>query len=80
MQLSWLAVSMGKCAELTNVQAGGQVYPIRYQCTACPHLSSDPSFLPKGRVCADDVHRERETMLARPVRSEWSETRSASSK
>ncbi|MGH9011284.1 MAG: tyrosine-type recombinase/integrase, partial [Acidimicrobiia bacterium] len=35
-QLSWVAVPMGKCAEPTNVRAGGQACPIRYQCAGCP--------------------------------------------
>jgi len=31
-ELSWVAVPMGKCSEPTNVRAGGQACPIRYQC------------------------------------------------
>jgi hypothetical protein len=62
-QLSWVAVPMGKCAEPTNVRSGGQACPIRYQCAACPHFESDPSFLPELRVHADDLRREREAML-----------------
>jgi integrase len=69
-QLSWVAVPMGKCAEPTNVRAGGQACPIRYQCAACPHFESDPSFLPELRVYADDLRHERETMLAAGA-AEW---------
>ena len=63
-QLSWVAVPMGKCSEPTNVRAGGQACPIRYQCAGCPHFESDPSYLPDLRVYADDLRREREMLLA----------------
>ena len=62
-ELSWVAVPMGKCAEPANVRAGGGACPIRYQCAACPHFESDPSFLPELRGYADDLRREREAML-----------------
>ncbi len=63
-QLSWVAVPMGKCSEPTNVRAGGQACPIRYQCSGCPHFESDPSYLPELTAYADDLRREREAMLA----------------
>jgi len=63
-QLSWVAVPMGKCSEPTNVRAGGQACPIRYQCAGCSHFESDPSYLPELRSYADEVRREREAMLA----------------
>lgn len=63
-QLSWVAVPMGKCSEPTNVRAGGQACPIRYQCAGCPHFETDPSFLPDLRAYADDLRREREAMIA----------------
>ena len=56
-QLSWVAVPMGKCSEPTNVRAGGQACPIRYQCAGCPHFESDPSYLPELRAYADDLRR-----------------------
>jgi hypothetical protein len=62
--LAWVAVPMGKCSEPTNVRAGGQACPIRYQCAACPHFESDPSYLPELRAYADEIRREREAMLA----------------
>jgi hypothetical protein len=62
--LSWVAVPMGKCSEPTNVRAGGQACPIRYQCAGCPHFESDPSYLPELRGYADDLRRQREAMLA----------------
>lgn len=62
--LSWVAVPMGKCSEPTNVRAGGQSCPIRYQCAGCPHFESDPSYLPELRTYADELRKEREAMLA----------------
>lgn len=38
--------------------------PIRYQCAACPHFESDPSYLPELRTYADELRKEREAMLA----------------
>lgn len=69
-QLSWVAVPMGKCSEPTNVRAGGQACPIRYQCAACPHFESDASYLPELRAYADDLRKEREAMLAAGA-SDW---------
>jgi hypothetical protein len=63
-QLSWVAVPMGKCAEPTNVKAGGQACPIRYQCAGCPHFESDPSYLPELQGYAGELRRQREAMLA----------------
>lgn len=63
-QLSWVAVPMGKCSEPTNVRAGSQACPIRYQCAGCPHFESDPSYLPELRAYADELRKEREAMLA----------------
>lgn len=63
-ELSWVAVPMGRCSEPTNVRAGGQACPIRYQCAGCPHFESDPSYLPALAAYADDLRREREAMLA----------------
>jgi hypothetical protein len=54
-QLSWVAVPMGKCAKPTNVRAGGQACPIRYQCAACPHFESDPSYVPELRAYEADL-------------------------
>lgn len=63
-ELSWVAVPFGKCAEPSNVRAGGGACPIRYQCASCPHFESDPSYLPELTAYADDLRREREAMLA----------------
>jgi integrase len=69
-QLSWVAVPMGKCSEPSNVRAGGQACPIRYQCAGCPHFESDPSYLPELRAYADQLRREREASLAMGA-SQW---------
>ncbi len=63
-QLSWVAVPMGKCAEPTNVKAGGGACPIRYQCAGCPHFETDPSYLPELLLYADQLRSEREAMIA----------------
>ena len=62
--LAWVAVPMGKCSEPTNVRAGGQACPIRYQCAGCAHFESDPSYLPELQAYADELRKEREAMLA----------------
>ncbi|MBT2452540.1 hypothetical protein J7F03_36920 [Streptomyces sp. ISL-43] len=41
-----VAVPYGNCEEPTNVKAGGQACPIRFQCAGCPSYSPDPSYLP----------------------------------
>jgi hypothetical protein len=61
---------MGKCSEPTNVRAGGQACPIRYQCAGCSHFESDPSYLPELRAYADELRREREAMIAAGA-AEW---------
>lgn len=62
--LAWVAVPMGKCSEPSNVRAGGQACPIRYQCAGCGHFESDPSYLPELRSYARELRKEREAMLA----------------
>ncbi|MDA8356571.1 MAG: site-specific integrase [Actinomycetota bacterium] len=62
--LAFVAVPMGKCSEPTNVRAGGQACPIRYQCAGCAHFESDPSYLPELHAYADELRKEREAMLA----------------
>lgn len=65
-----MAVPMGKCSEPTNVRAGGQVCPIRYQCAGCPHFESDPSYLPELHGYADELRKEREVLIALGA-AEW---------
>ncbi|GAA2158433.1 hypothetical protein GCM10009760_61430 [Kitasatospora kazusensis] len=41
-----VAVPYGNCEEPTDVEAGGQACPIRFQCAGCPSYSPEPSYLP----------------------------------
>ncbi|MGF1431114.1 tyrosine-type recombinase/integrase [Kitasatospora sp. LaBMicrA B282] len=45
-ELSSVAVPFGNCIEPSNVKAGGQACPIRFQCSGCSHYRPDPSHLP----------------------------------
>jgi integrase len=41
-----VAVPWGNCVEPSNVKAGGQACPIRFQCSGCSSYRPDPSHLP----------------------------------
>lgn len=41
-----VAVPYGNCKEPTNVKAGGNACPIRFQCAGCPSYEAEPSYLP----------------------------------
>ncbi|GAB2837499.1 hypothetical protein GCM10027073_74490 [Streptomyces chlorus] len=41
-----VAVPYGGCTEPSNVKAGGQACPIRFQCAGCGFYRPDPSYLP----------------------------------
>ena len=41
-----VAVPFGNCTEPSNVKAGGEHCPIRFQCSGCSFYRPDPSFLP----------------------------------
>jgi integrase len=41
-----VAVPFGNCTKPSNVKAGGQNCPIRFQCSGCGFYRPDPSFLP----------------------------------
>ncbi|MGW2541251.1 tyrosine-type recombinase/integrase [Kitasatospora sp. NPDC001574] len=41
-----VAVPWGNCTEPTNVVAGGQACPMRFQCSGCGFYERDPSYLP----------------------------------
>lgn len=45
-ELRAVAVPFGNCTEPSNVKAGGQSCPIRFQCAGCGHYRPDPSYLP----------------------------------
>jgi integrase len=40
-----VSVPFGNCTEPSNVKAGGQLCPIRYQCAGCNFYRPDPSYL-----------------------------------
>ncbi|MGW2515359.1 tyrosine-type recombinase/integrase [Streptomyces scopuliridis] len=44
----------GNCEEPTNVKAGGQSCPMRFQCSGCSFYRADPSYLP---AIEDEVRR-----------------------
>ena len=45
-ELRSVAVPYGNCIEPSNVKAGGQACPIRFQCAGCGFYRPDPSYLP----------------------------------
>lgn len=59
-----VAVPYGRCREPSNVKAGGQQCPIRYQCPGCGHFESDVSYLPELRARLDELLRSREAGIA----------------
>lgn len=44
--LASIAVPYGGCTEPSNVKAGGNACPIRFQCSGCTFYRPDPSYLP----------------------------------
>ncbi|KHL04301.1 tyrosine-type recombinase/integrase [Sinomonas humi] len=44
--LASVAVPYGGCTEPSNVKAGGDACPIRFQCAGCTFYRPDPSYLP----------------------------------
>jgi integrase len=59
-----VAVPYGLCNEPSNVKAGGQQCPIRYQCAGCGHFESNVSYLPELRARLDELLRAREVGIA----------------
>jgi hypothetical protein len=59
-----VAVPYGLCKEPSNVRAGGQQCPIRYQCPGCGHFESNVSYLPELRARLDELLRSREAGIA----------------
>jgi phytoene/squalene synthetase len=59
-----VAVPYGLCNEPSNVKAGGQQCPIRYQCAGCGHFESNVSYLPELRARLDELLRAREAGIA----------------
>jgi integrase len=63
-QLRSVAVPYGGCTEPSNVKAGGQACPIRFQCAGCGFYRPDPSYLPAIEQHINDLRADRETATA----------------
>ena len=59
-----VAVPYGRCAEPSNVAAGGSACPIRFRCAGCDHFRTDVSYLPDLTAYLDDLLRSREHLAA----------------
>jgi len=59
-----VAVPYGRCAEPSNVQAGGGACPVRFRCAGCDHFRTDIAFLPDLTAYLDDLLRTRERLAA----------------
>lgn len=59
-----VTVPFGNCLEPSNVKAGGNHCPIRYQCAGCAHYRPDPSYLPAIEEHIAALVADRETAQA----------------
>lgn len=62
-----VAVPHGMCTEPTNVQAGGNACPIRFQCSGCSHYRTDVSYLPQIEEQIAQLRDNHERALAMEV-------------
>lgn len=62
-----VAVPYGGCVEPSNVKAGGNACPIRFQCAGCGFYRPDPSYLPALEQHINDLRADRETAEAMDV-------------
>jgi integrase len=63
-QLRSVAVPFGNCVEPSNVKAGGDACPIRFQCAGCGFYRPDPSFIPAIEEHLNSLRGDRESALA----------------
>ena len=63
-ELGSVAVPYGNCIEPSNVKAGGQACPIRFQCSGCGFYRPDPSYLTAIDQHINSLKAERETAIA----------------
>ncbi|MGW6394147.1 tyrosine-type recombinase/integrase [Streptomyces sp. NPDC055103] len=63
-ELRSVAVPFGGCTEPSNVKAGGQACPIRFQCAGCGFYRPDPSYLASIEDQIRDLKADKETALA----------------
>lgn len=66
-ELRSVAVPFGGCTEPSNVKAGGQACPIRFQCSGCGFYRPDPSYLAAIEDQIRDLKADKETALAMDV-------------
>jgi hypothetical protein len=59
-----VAVLFGNCIEPSNVNAGGQACPTRFQCAGCGFYRPDPSFIPAIEEQINALKSDRETAMA----------------
>jgi hypothetical protein len=59
-----VAVPFGNCIEPSNVKAGGQACPIRFQCSGCGFYRPDPSYLLAIEEHINSLRADRETAAA----------------
>lgn len=59
-----VSVPFGNCTEPSNVKAGGDHCPIRFQCSGCDFYRPDPSFLPAIEEHLGKLRVEREHALS----------------
>jgi integrase len=63
-QMQSVAVPFGNCLEPTNVKAGGQACPVRFQCAGCGFYRPDPSYIPAIEEHLNSLRADRETAMA----------------
>lgn len=63
-QMRSVAVPFGNCIEPSNVKAGGQACPIRFQCAGCGFYRPDPSYIPAIEEHLNSLRADRETAMA----------------
>lgn len=59
-----IAAPYGNCQEPSNVAAGGQACPIRFQCAGCSHYRPDPSYFPAIETHIHELLQNREEAIA----------------
>lgn len=63
-ELRSVAVPYGGCTEPSNVKAGGDACPLRFQCAGCGYYRPDPSYLPAIEQHLNELRADRETARA----------------
>lgn len=59
-----VAVPFGNCTEPSNIKAGGQHCPIRFQCAGCSFYRPDPSYRPAIEQHLAELRTDKETAIA----------------